>query len=182
MAEMITCPHCGHPANPALALHIPGCRGPLRTATDGKPQRPDDAAPTDESDTDPAARHRRCRAPGCGGTIPLDAASCPLCETPVVSAFALVFPTTARPLEELPVVLGRDPTRSPFADLCGDHGNVSRVHAEIVSSYDGIAIRDLGSTNGTFVNDAHVGSQPVPLVDGDIVRLGRDMRVAVRHG
>lgn len=48
--------------------------------------------------------------------------------------------------------------------------NVSRRHAEIVRTPDGYEIIDLGSTNGTLVNDEPVRSRL--LADGDRVTLG----------
>ena len=48
---------------------------------------------------------------------------------------------------------------------------VSRRHATIRSADGSLAIEDLGSTNGTFVNDERITSVTV-LRDGDSVRLG----------
>lgn len=48
--------------------------------------------------------------------------------------------------------------------------NISRSHAELVDSGNGWIIRDLGSTNGTQVND-HPVSQ-CELHDGDIITVG----------
>jgi hypothetical protein len=50
------------------------------------------------------------------------------------------------------------------------HHSVSSRHCEIVVSEDAIALRDLGSTNGTFVDDKPI--QQTPLVHGQRVRLG----------
>lgn len=50
--------------------------------------------------------------------------------------------------------------------------SVSRRHCEILVEPDGSAyIRDLGSTNGTFVDDRRTGDRAVALRDGDLVRL-----------
>jgi predicted component of type VI protein secretion system len=48
---------------------------------------------------------------------------------------------------------------------------VSRRHAEIRDQSGRLAIQDLGSTNGTFVNGARITVATV-LADGDTVRLG----------
>lgn len=63
--------------------------------------------------------------------------------------------------------------RSSRSDLPIDQESISRHHARI--SYDGQrhVIEDLGSTNGTFVNDAKVGRQA--LKDGDQVKVGRSI-------
>ena len=47
----------------------------------------------------------------------------------------------------------------------------SRNHAQVVVSNQGVQIRDLGSTNGTFVNDVIV-QEPQVLQDGDRVQIG----------
>src|SRR5439155_383218 len=63
--------------------------------------------------------------------------------------------------------------RSSRSDLPIDQESISRHHARI--SFDGQrhVIQDLGSTNGTFVNDVTVKTQP--LKDGDQVKLGRSI-------
>lgn len=48
--------------------------------------------------------------------------------------------------------------------------SVSRRHARILVGADGAAIEDLGSKNGTYVNDRQV-SGPTRLTDGDQVRI-----------
>jgi len=50
--------------------------------------------------------------------------------------------------------------------------DLSRTHAEIRPDGDGLAIRDLGSTNGTSVNGQRI-SGAVRLVPEDVVRLGQ---------
>ncbi len=56
------------------------------------------------------------------------------------------------------------------ADVELDHPTVSRRHSQISLS-NGVAIRDLGSTNGTFVNGARVGGAQ-QLSSGDRVEIG----------
>lgn len=51
-----------------------------------------------------------------------------------------------------------------------DDGSVSSHHAEIVYEGGAYKVRDLGSTNGTFVNDAPVTE--VTLKGSDLVRFG----------
>jgi pSer/pThr/pTyr-binding forkhead associated (FHA) protein len=62
----------------------------------------------------------------------------------------------------------------------GDDAYLSQAHAEIVVESDGTAsLRDLGSSNGTFVRVPPGGD--APLRDGDELRLGREvLRVEVR--
>src|SRR6185436_15947784 len=55
-------------------------------------------------------------------------------------------------------------------DLHIDVDSVSRRHARLVRSEEDWWVEDLGSTNGTFVNDDPVEKRK--LEDGDIVRFG----------
>ena len=75
------------------------------------------------------------------------------------------------PLLAAITILGRDNS----ADVILDDPGISRQHTEIRVTNDGphlIAnIRDLGSTNGTFVNGERIASQR--LNDGDRVNVGR---------
>ena len=55
-------------------------------------------------------------------------------------------------------------------DICIPEQHVSRQHA-VINYRDGIfMISDLGSANGTFVNDRQL-SEPFPLASGDEIRL-----------
>jgi len=79
------------------------------------------------------------------------------------------------------VMLGRDPAESLVAAAFAHFDNVSRRHATVTVDDSGrAAIRDEGSTNGTFVNDdrATAGTE-IRLVDGDRVRLGADVTAEV---
>lgn len=64
-------------------------------------------------------------------------------------------------------VIGRDPAAAIHLDSSG----VSRHHARLVVSGPRVALEDLGSKNGTRVNDAAVNAR-VLLQDGDRVQLG----------
>jgi DNA-binding winged helix-turn-helix (wHTH) protein len=48
---------------------------------------------------------------------------------------------------------------------------VSRRHARIAIGASGAVVEDLGSKNGTYVNDRRV-SEPTPVAEGDQVRIG----------
>ncbi len=63
--------------------------------------------------------------------------------------------------------------RSSTNDLFIDQESVSRHHARITFDGDGYSISDLGSTNGTYVNDESVRERR--LRDGDQVRIGRSI-------
>ncbi len=51
-----------------------------------------------------------------------------------------------------------------------DAPSISGHHCEFVAGANGFKVNDLGSTNGTFVNDKRVTSQE--LIDNDSLRLG----------
>lgn len=61
--------------------------------------------------------------------------------------------------------------RHPDADVFLDDVTVSRKHAEFVRTGTLFSVRDLGSMNGTYLNDQSI-SEAV-LNDGDEVRVGK---------
>ena len=62
--------------------------------------------------------------------------------------------------------------RAPRADFVVDAALVSRVHCRFVLNDSGeLALEDLGSTNGTFVNGKKVAR--VTLNNGDKLTIGR---------
>src|SRR5262249_39057042 len=70
------------------------------------------------------------------------------------------------------VVIGRDPGCE--LALCGEderHRAVSWQHARIELTRGGASLTDLGSSNGTFVNDVRV-TRPTALKVRDVIRLG----------
>jgi len=76
-----------------------------------------------------------------------------------------------------PVALGpRDRVsigRSRSCDLRLPGGDASRRHAEIAGGPDGFTVSDLGSTNGTFVNNRRI--QKHALQPGDRIEIGNNM-------
>ena len=72
---------------------------------------------------------------------------------------------------QLPLTGALEIGREPGVALVVDDPEVSRKHARLEAGAGGALVSDLGSTNGTFVNDQPVvGSRE--LVAGDLVRVG----------
>ncbi len=68
--------------------------------------------------------------------------------------------------------IGRDPT----ADITVSDQSISRKHAQISKEGEKTKLTDLGSSNGTFVNDKKVTSgQSVYLAKEDMVKLGNSI-------
>ena len=101
--------------------------------------------------------------------------------SPRRAATAGVFPAA-----DLTFVLLRDNAPGRIFDVSGELtvigrredcdlriplGDVSRRHCAIHLKPDGVRLQDLGSSNGTFVNDRRV--QESPLLPGDRVTIGR---------
>lgn len=63
--------------------------------------------------------------------------------------------------------------RKADSDITIPEESASRRHAELTLNAEGnaLVLRDLGSTNGTFVNDVMIKAS-APLHDGDYVRVG----------
>lgn len=86
---------------------------------------------------------------------------------------------------ELPFLIGRD--EAPFTELVHQSQrmskavyHISRRHAKLYQEGNKIRIRDLGSKNGTKVNGRKVGSKPVELQNGDLIRITKTFEYTVK--
>ena len=78
--------------------------------------------------------------------------------------------------QEKPIVVGRDPGEGiAFLDA-----SASRRHAEFFQVGEMCFVRDLGSKNGTFVNDQKVDEEL--LKEGDKIRVGETVLVFEKGG
>jgi len=60
--------------------------------------------------------------------------------------------------------------RSAKNDLQLDHPTVSGAHCEIILTADGILVRDLGSTNGTYINQEQITERNIER--GGVLHVG----------
>ncbi|MBW1811281.1 MAG: diguanylate cyclase [Deltaproteobacteria bacterium] len=70
-------------------------------------------------------------------------------------------------LEQPTIIIGR----SSKCDIQVDQESISRSHAKLINDGQSVKVRDLGSTNGTYVNDTLV--EELALRDGDLIKIGR---------
>ncbi|HYN36596.1 MAG TPA: FHA domain-containing protein [Actinomycetota bacterium] len=68
---------------------------------------------------------------------------------------------------EGPMTIGRE-----AADITIEDPEISRRHAEVRPAGGGLEVEDLGSTNGTFINEDRIGSATA-LAGGDTLRVGQ---------
>ena len=67
------------------------------------------------------------------------------------------------------ILIGRD---EHSCELWVHHDSVSRRHAEVYLQGNDIYLRDLGSSNGTWVNGQPLGPHPMALAPGMVVYIG----------
>ncbi len=93
-------------------------------------------------------------------------------------------PSSARGRREYRVAAGRQELklalgeyligRSNACHVILNDGLVSRRHAALRLDAQGLTLRDLGSSNGVYVNGVQVGEAGATLGDGDRIRIGRE--------
>ncbi len=76
-------------------------------------------------------------------------------------------------------ILGRELT----AEISLPESSISRQHVCFTVSESGVTVEDLGSTNGTFVNDVKIEkNNPASLENGDYVRCGNTILKYLKEG
>ncbi len=88
---------------------------------------------------------------------------------PPVTWARLVSNSESHPIGRNRVIIGR----SPDADVIIDSDDVSRLHAALWREGGVTSVRDLGSSNGTFVDGVRIGSDPVLIEHGSTLSLSQ---------
>ncbi|MCA9133862.1 MAG: FHA domain-containing protein [Planctomycetales bacterium] len=81
-------------------------------------------------------------------------------------------PSSEEALSEETLIIGSD----HHCDIVIDLPIISGVHCSVMRRQEKVILRDLKSTNGTFLNFTKV-SQPSPITPRDLIVLGRDTRL-----
>lgn len=170
MARVRVCKFCGH-RNAADELFCQGQNGSeyCGVSVTGFPlveESEIDASPTDEDAHHPES-DGTVREVSDEGREELAHLECPWGFLPIVGS----------------LTVGRDPGFCPEAEHFAKHMTVSGLHARI--SYDDQKwyVRDLGSTNGTYLNGVQITvEEDVALSDGDQVHFSRNFRAVFRIG
>lgn len=122
--------------------------------------------------------------PHCGEPDVQGQRLCPRCGRPLLLPLAhrryALIDDTGQPLPLRGGVsrIGRDPSSN---EIVLTDPSVSARHAAIEISPGSLVLRDLGSTNGTWVNDSLL-SQAVLIREGDVIRLGDHELTLARQG
>jgi hypothetical protein len=74
-------------------------------------------------------------------------------------------------LEKSALLTGVSIGRSKESDIFLDDVTVSRSHAKLTIGSSGVQIIDLGSLNGTYVNNVSLNEKP--LISGDEIQIGK---------
>ena len=94
-----------------------------------------------------------------------------------VIAFNVCGVSKECPLNYFPQTVGK---KYEVVDICISDNSVSRTHAEFIMRDNEIYIRDLGSTNGTYVDDVKIGvGEEKRVYRGTKIRFGKVETVVV---
>ena len=125
-------------------------------------------------------------APGAGyHAMPIGEGSSDLTVTTRRTSTEIIIPETRHFLEIVQPLTGerRIPVHPPLtigrsapSDLILSAADISRTHCRIVMEGRGVAVTDLNSTNGTFLNDKRI-AVTTPLKPGDRLQLGSHILV-----
>jgi len=74
------------------------------------------------------------------------------------------------------LTIGRDANN----EITINDAEISRHHAKLTLTGDGYAIEDMGSTNGTYIDEKRIGTQSM-LAVGNVVRLGDNVQLIYEY-
>ena len=97
-------------------------------------------------------------------------------QKPGVTPIAITWREQTMPISGELVRMGR----APQNEIILEAKNVSRFHCQIKRENGRLLIEDLGSTNGTYVNEVRI-TEPHMLSVGDIVRVGHEQIIFHDH-
>ena len=117
------------------------------------------------------ARRRAARAAGAGAAQATPGGSGGKASRKQGRAFEVIAPPERRGTR-LEVAGEATIGRGAGCALSLDDTFVSQLHARVFRNADGVFVEDLGSTNGTFLNDARVGG-PQLVRRGDRIQVGQ---------
>ena len=72
--------------------------------------------------------------------------------------------------------------RAPPADLCVRDRNLSRTHLTVHVSATGVSVRDVSTTNGSWLGDGRLGVGPERWEIGERLRIGSTVLELTTHG
>jgi predicted component of type VI protein secretion system len=75
------------------------------------------------------------------------------------------------PLTLETVTIGRD----PLSDIVLNDSEISRHHAQLQQTKDGYALKDLGSTNGSFIDGKRLTGEVEELTPGQVIMFGSNV-------
>lgn len=159
--------------------------------------RPEPPLVTPDQGSEPVAAHPapaesavEVQCPGCGRPNPATATQCLRCGDPLPTkapavAARLVLP--GQVVAHIPfdqrILLGRKAIDPVIRAALESHDQVSREHAEITVTGTTARIKDLKSTNGTFVNGVRVESvTTIPIGEGLRLRFGQELELFLLPG
>ena len=200
MATVRICPVCTTENAPA-AQRCESC-GAMLIGVDLSEQTPEQAPKQAAEQAQPpaaapqpaAATPRKCPHADCGQLNSPDAERCVYCDRPLdvetTAPLARIRAALRWPWnEELEIagrlLIGREPPvpAALAARLEHEYSNVSRLHAELLLADGALWIADLGSSNGTFVNDIRLAPrQRVRLFNGARLRFAANLTAVVAIG
>ncbi len=189
MERIVPCPHCGTDVDRTKHLKCPNpsCRRSIAVV----PRRPRVEPATDHEvvgDIDDSALtgggRRVCQTPGCGATLASEAVECPYCGERIAadraSSLRVTVAGAATDLRSGETLnLGRDDF-SPLADALAALDHISRRHARLECRGDGMWITDLGSSNGTYLDDRRLDPYTPERVEAGMpVRLASNVAIEI---